>query len=219
MKKLLAFLLALLMITACFSVSLAEEDEYQISSIEDAEVEELMDDFDAEDAKEAYMAYARLTASLVSIMSNDAYTLAHTPYTIYNDWEKESDENRAALDFMKYVISTEDSWTMDHAVRSTSELTWKTAKNMRTLYWNFMGYMDALEVSVAAKPEVPAEFQELDAVITSACNSILALKPIVENFYTGTSYSTMGFWGQCEPYYFDSNVTLLKAMLYFENED
>ena len=176
MKRIIAVLLALSLLLTLSGAALAEEES--ITSIDQSEVDELMDGIQNENEKDAYMSYARLCASLVSIMANDGYTLGHSPYALCYNTKKFS-EDKDALAFVKSIVVMEDPWRLTSAQRSTTALSWSTLKSLRNTYINFKSYAELLNAAVAAKPAVPADCADLDAVITKACAAVSRLPAVV----------------------------------------
>ena len=198
-----------------------KESEEGIEEVED--VQEIIDEIQQEDGGEAYLTYFYYAGATISALADDAYTLAHTPYVLtpfsFNQTEKEKAEEKEFIKFEKAVVSTENILDLTTALRSTSDHSWSTLKDLRKTYARFMLLKGYLDVVFANKPVVPEEYSRIDSVLSSAYEDMNSLETLFVDFYTGkVDSAVMKFWGDCEIHYFSDNVTLIKAYVYFYEE-
>lgn len=217
MKKIIAFLLALFVLTASCVVFAEDVDENEVNKQDIVTADELTATMSTEDEDAAFISWAKACTAIIVAMRGAGYDCAVGTYNYataggYSD----KAENVKVL---KAMMQAEDMWQVTASVPRNSKDTgtFTNLNNAVIGYKNLQGYDPTLAALVALKPTVPEKYSKVASLIETASSMLHGCYAAAEGWIGSSSKSTMDLWGNMEPLYWHDSVNTLAGLYYMDS--
>lgn len=218
MKKIVAFLLTLLMLTASCVVFAEDVDENEVNEQDIVTADELTAAMSAEDEDAAFISWAKACTAIIVAMRDAGYNCAVGTYNYAT--AEGYDDKTANVEVLKAMMQAEDMWQVTVSIprNSKDEGTFTNLNNAVIGYKNLQGYDSTLTALVALKPTVPEKYSKVASLIETAASQLHDCCAAVDMWISSSSSSsTMSLWGKMESLYWHDSVNTLAGLYYMDS--